>query len=70
MFHLLKAGNAPMIIFDCIINWVQRYEDGIIQHGTNQLVMPREIFFTRFKYKFIYKTNSNEAKCSKNISNI
>ena len=26
LFHLLKASNAPLILFDQVINWVQRHE--------------------------------------------
>lgn len=43
LFNTLKASNAPMILFDWIINWVQRHDPVITQNGTHQL-MKREIF--------------------------
>jgi len=33
LFHLLKASNAPLILFDRITNWVQRHEGTIISNG-------------------------------------
>lgn len=40
--RLLKPSNAPMVLFDRIINWVQRHK-GVTQNGTNQL-MKGEMF--------------------------
>ena len=37
LFHLLKASNAPLILFDRITNWVRRHEGTIISNGLNGL---------------------------------
>ena len=33
LFHLLKASNAPLVMFDRITKWVQRHEGTIISNG-------------------------------------
>ena len=43
VFHLLKASNAPLILFDRVINWLQRYESVVRKNGTDHL-MKREMF--------------------------
>jgi len=37
LFHMLKASNAPLNMFDRIINWLQRHEGIIQQLGTQHL---------------------------------
>ena len=37
LFHMLKASNAPLSMFDRIINWVQRHQSTIQQLGTQPL---------------------------------
>ena len=31
LFHLLKASNAPLILFDRIIAWIKRHEGNLIK---------------------------------------
>ena len=37
LFHLLKASNAPLILFDRIIDWVRRHETTLTQNGSTSL---------------------------------
>ena len=38
LFHILKASNATMIIFDIIMNGMKRHEGHRINNGRNGLV--------------------------------
>ena len=49
-FHMLKALNASLILFDRIVNWVQRYSGEIKQNGTDHL-MKREKFIQHLNSK-------------------
>jgi len=37
LFHLLKASNAPLILFDRIIDWGRRHESTLAHNGSNSL---------------------------------
>ena len=37
LFHLLKASNAPLILFDRIIDWVRRHESTLDHNGSSSL---------------------------------
>jgi len=54
LFHMLKASNAPLILFDRIINWVQRHSGEIKQNGTDHL-MKREKFIQDLNSKMYGK---------------
>ena len=54
LFHLLKASNAPLILFDRVINWLQRYESVVRQNGASHL-MKREMFLQDLNAKLYGK---------------
>ena len=37
LFHLLKASNAPLVLFDRIISWVKRHKGNIAANGITDL---------------------------------
>ena len=37
LFHLLKASNAPLVLFDCIMRWLRRHEGTIESIGSAEL---------------------------------
>ena len=34
LFHLLKASNVPLVMFDRIINWMKKHEGHLVSKGT------------------------------------
>ena len=38
LYHLLKSSNAPLILFDRIINWLQRHDSTIKQYSSFDLM--------------------------------
>ena len=38
VFHLLKASNTPLILFDRIIDWAKRHEYNIIENRSSSLM--------------------------------
>ena len=34
LFHLLKASNVPLVMFDRIINWMKKHEGHFVSIGT------------------------------------
>ena len=38
LFHLLKASNEPLILFNRIIDWIQVHEGNLIQNGCSILI--------------------------------
>ena len=47
IFHLLKASNNPLILFDRIIEWVRRHESTLTSNGISSLtkrkMLPKDL---------------------------
>ena len=54
LFHMLKASNAPLILFDRVINWLQRHESVVKLNGTEHL-MKRATFLQDLNHKLYGK---------------
>lgn len=47
LFHVLKVINAPLVLLDRVINWIQMHKGIIPQHDPHHLM---KLVFTRFKW--------------------
>ena len=54
LFHMLKASNAPLILFDRVIHWLQRHESVVRNNGT-ELLMKRVTFLQDLNNKLYGK---------------
>ena len=57
LFHILKASNAPLILYDRIITLMKNHENTIKKHGTNSL-MKRNSLITDLKER-LYGSDIN-----------
>ena len=58
LFNLLKTSDAPLILFDWIIDWVKRHEGAISQNGAHCW---RRNFYPGIKLKLISEWNCYET---------
>ena len=65
LFHMLKASNAPLILFDRVIHWLQRHESVVRNNGTSHL-MKR----TKFLQDLNHKLYGNEVLMKPSVDNI
>ena len=57
LYHMLKASNVPLVMYNRVINWLKRHEGAISSNGTSGL-MQREKMLLSLNQKLYHKKAS------------